>query len=513
MLMRTQKAELNFIVNAAMLFVTVLPVFLLRRVFLDALGPEILGLTSLYLSIIGLLSLAELGISSAIIYALYKPFAENDHEKVMGYIQYYTKFYRAIGLIIILAGIAVLPFFPFFIKGDIDINDARFYFLLTLANTVITYFYSAKFSLLIVAQESYRITIAFTASLSLTAVLQMVALSFYPSFYLLLVIQLVINICYFLIINAYIKKRFKWSKVIPNTLGEQEKEHLKKNIKALFIHKIAGYAVFGTDNLLISYYINLAVVGVYNSYYLVIEFAAKMVQKAFNGITASIGNLLVEGDKEKAYDIHKKLFFFNFWIASFTVISYFNTIRQFVLLWLGDTQFLDTFTITLILLNLYITMLRVSVENFKEAGGLYQQDQYAAILEAFINLGFSILLVRYFGLPGIFLGTLISNLSMVFWIKPKIVYKYIFQVKLRKYFSMYFKYTGIALMPLGLTYAATINLQNSITLSAFLLNCLLNIIIINTFYFLIFRNNVEFLYFKKLILGKLPKKMQANHDK
>lgn len=511
--MRTQKAEMNFIVNAVMLFIAVLPVFFLRKVFLDALGPEILGLTSLYLSIIGLLSLAELGISSAIIYALYKPYAENDHEKVMGYIQYYAKFYRVIGLAIILAGIAVLPFFPFFIKGDIDIDDARFYFLLTLASTVITYFYSAKFSLLIVAQENYRITIAFTASLSLTSILQIVALSLYPNFYLFLVIQLVINIGYFIVINAYIKNRFQWSKVRPNALGKQEKEQLTKNIKALFIHKIAGYAIFGTDNLLISYYINLAVVGVYNSYYLLIEFASKLVQKAFNGITASIGNLLAEEGSEKAYVIHKKLFFFNFWIASFIVISYFNTIRQFVLLWLGNSQFLDTFTISIILLNLYITMMRVSVENFKEAGGLYQQDQYAAILEVFVNLGFSILFVQYLGLPGIFLGTLVSNLSIVFWIKPKIVYKHIFQEKLRKYFIMYFKYTGIALIPLILTYAATINLQNSISLSAFLINCLLNIIIINLFYFVIFRNNIEFLYFKKLILGKLFKRMQVNLNK
>ncbi len=503
--MRTQKAEMNFIVNLAMLFVAVLPMFLLRKVFLDALGPDILGLSSLYLSIIGLLSLAELGISSAIIYALYKPYAENDYEKVMGYIQYYTKFYQVIGLIIVLAGIAVMPFFPYLIKGDININDARLYFLLTLASTVITYFYSAKFSLLIVAQESYRITVASTSSIALTALLQAVALYLYESFYLFLVIQLVINLIYFFLINAYIKNRFEWSQTIPGAIGKQEKVDLRKNIKALFIHKIAEYSVFGTDNLLISYFINIAVVGVYNSYYLVTEFATRMVQRAFNGITASIGNLLVEENKDKAFDIHKKLFFINFWIASFTAISFFNTIRQFVLLWLGDSQYLGTFTISIILINLYITMLRVSVDKFKEAGGIYQQDQYAAILEAFINLGFSILLVQFFGLPGIFLGTLISNLSIVFWIKPKMVYKYIFKQQLRKYFKMYFKYTGIALVPLGLTYAVTANLQTDVSLSAFLVNCLLNIVIINGFYLLIFRNDAEFLYFKKLILLKLSK--------
>ena len=503
--MRTKKAELNFIVNLAMLFVGLLPVFFLRKVFLDTLGPDILGLAALYTSIIGLLSLAELGISSAIIYALYKPFAENDSEKVMGFVHYYTKFYQAIGLIIIFLGLAVLPLFPFIIKGDIEMIDARLYFVLILASTVITYFFSAKFSLLIVAQEGYRITIAYTASVALTAMLQIVALNLYGSFYNFLIIQLVINLLYFLIINVYIKKRFKWSVGKSGTLGNHEKKGLRKNIKALFIHKVGEYAVFGTDNLLISYYINLAAVGIYNSYYMVIGVTSQMVQTAFSGVTASIGNLLVEGDIEKVFAIHKKLFFFSFWLSSFLAISLFNTLRQFVLLWLGDTQFLDTFTISLILLNLYITLLRVSVEKFKEAGGLYHQDQYAAILEAVVNLSFSILLVQYMGLPGIFLGTLISNITVVFWIKPRIVYKYIFKEKLQKYFIMYFKYTGVALIALSFTYLATRNLQTIVTLQAFLLNCLLNIVLINIFYFLIFRKNVEFRYFKKLIIGKLSK--------
>ena len=505
--MRTKKAELNFIVNLAMLIVGLLPLFFLRKIFLDALGSEFLGLAALFTSLIGLLSLAELGISSAIIYALYKPYAENDYEKVMGYVRYYTKFYQAVGIIIFISGIALLPFFPLLIKGDIDITDARLYFLLTLASTVITYFFAAKFSLLIVAQEGYRITIAQTVSVMLTALLQMAALYLYESFFLFLIIQLMINILYLLVLNVYIRKRFKWSLSKSGTIEKKEKRDLQKNIKALFIHKIGEFAVFGTDNLLISYYINIAAVGVYNSYYMVIGVATKMVQTAFSGITASIGNLLVEGGKEKIFAVHKKLFFFSFWIVSFLVISMFNTIQQFVLLWLGDSQFLDTFTISLILLNVYITLLRASVEKFKEAGGLYHQDQYAAILEAVVNLGFSILLVQYFGLPGIFLGTLISNITVVFWIKPRIVYKYIFQEKLRVYFIMYFKYFGIALIALALTYLATLNLRVIVTLPAFLLNCLINLVLINIFYYIIFRNNVEFLYFKKLLMGKISKWM------
>lgn len=505
--MRTKKAEINFTVNLFMLIVGILPLFFLRKVFLDSLGSDYLGLSALFTSLIGLLSLAELGISSAIIYALYKPFAEKNYEKVMGYIQYYTKFYQVIGLLIFLLGIALLPFLPLFINGEVDMQDARWYFLLALGNTVISYFFSAKFSLLIVAQEGYRITLGSTASIVLTALLQIGALNLYENFYIFLLIQLVINLLYLFFITAYINKRFQLQLSKSGLIEEKEKKELKKNIKALFVHKIGEFGVFSTDNLLISYFINIAAVGIYNSYYMVIAVATKMVHNAFNGITASIGNLLVSGEREKIFAVHKKLFFFNFWIASFLAISMFNTIRQFILLWLGDSQFLDTFTISIILLNVYITLMRASIEKFKEAGGLYQQDQYSAILEAAINLIFSVLLVLYMGLPGIFLGTLISNITVVFWIKPKMVYKYIFREKLRIYFSMYFKYTGIAFIALLLTHLTTEHLQLIITVPAFLLNCLINILLINIFYLFIFRNTDEYLFFKKLIVEKTSRWM------
>lgn len=503
--MRTKKAAANFTVNFVMLLVSIVPLFILRKVFLDTLGSDFLGLSALFTSLIGLLSLADLGISTAIIYALYKPFAEKDYEKIMGYIHYYTKFYQAVGLIIFVFGIALLPFFPLFINGEIAVQDAQLYFLIALVNTIITYFFSAKFSLLIVAQEGYRITLASTTSIVLTAMIQMVALYLYQNFYIFLLIQLVINLIYLIAITIYINKRFAWQSGINGTIEISEKRKLKKNIKALFIHKVGEYGVFGTDNLLISYFVNIVSVGIYNSYYMVIAVAMKLVHSAFNGITASIGNLLIAEEKEIVFAIHKKLFFFNFWIASFLAISMFNTIQQFILLWLGDSQYLNTLTISIILLNVYITLMRVSVEKFKEAGGLYQQDQYSAIIEAVINLVFSIILVQYMGLPGIFLGTLISNFTVVFWVKPKMVYKYIFQEKLRIYFIMYFKYFSIALLTLLLTHIATQQVKLIITLPAFLLNCILNIGLINIFYFLVFRNTEEFLFFEKLVMNKVAK--------
>ncbi|TAA72819.1 lipopolysaccharide biosynthesis protein [Planococcus salinarum] len=507
--MRTKKAGQNFVFGFITVLIGLIPMFIVRQVFLETLGTELLGLSSLYTSIVGLLALAELGISSAIIYSLYKPFAEGNHEKVRAYINFYTRFYRVIGLTIFVIGLAILPFLNVFVQGEIDLLDAQLYFLLFLGNSLLTYFFSAKFSIIIVAQDGYKIAIAMAISKLVAAFFQILILNIYASFYYFLIIQLLVSILYLITMNLYVRNRYEWLFTGKEKLGKEDKAPLVKNIKALFMHKIGDVVVFSTDNLVISYYINLTVVGIFNSYNMIITAASTMIYAGLNGITASIGNLLIDGEKDKIYQIHKKIFFFSFWLVSFAIISLSNTLRQFVLLWLDDTQFLDTFTISLILLNFYITLMRASVEKFKEAGGLYYQDRFAPIIESIINLIASLILIRIMGLPGVFVGTLISNLLVVFWVQPLVVYKYIFKVKLRIYFIMYFKYFSLGIIPLLLSYFATRELQGVITINAFLLNCLINIFIINTVYLIMFRKNEEFLYFKNLILGKLVSRKQA----
>lgn len=507
--MRTNKAILNFMTNFLTILIGFIPVLLVRQVFLETLGTEMLGLSSLYGSILNLLALAELGIATAILYSLYKPFAENDRERVKGYINFYTKLYRLVGLVIFILGLVMLPFLPIFVQGEINTLDAQLYFLLFLLNSILSYLFSAKLSILIVAQEGYKLSVALAVSKLLAAVLQIALLNFYPSFYYYLVIQLAVSALYLLVMNLYVRKTYRWLFEGRGKVEKQEIKALIKNIKALFLHKIGEVMVFSTDNLIISYFISLTVVGIFNSYNMLIGALSGMIYSGLNGVTASIGNLLVTGDEKRIYEVHRKMFFFSFWLVSFTTISLWNTIRQFVLLWLGDTQYLDGFTISILLLNFYFTLMRGSVEKFKDAGGLHFQDRFAPLIEAAINLAASLVLVRYMGLPGVFIGTLISNLAIIFWVKPLVVYKYIFKKKLRSYFAMYFKYLAIGIIPLIITYAATRQLHDIITIEAFVLNCILNAAIINIVYFFIFRKTEEFLFFKKLITDRLKSREKS----
>lgn len=509
--MRLKKSLINSITGILTYIISFLPLFLIRKVFIEELGSELLGLSSLYTNIIGYLSIVELGVGTAIIYSLYKPFAEGNKEKIKGYLMYYEKFYRKAGTIVLIIGLAITPFIHIFIKDNIDLSLVRIGFILFLINTFIGYMFTYKHCMLNVAQEGYKVSLGLTMSKIFIAIFQIIIIRKYKSFYGYIIIQILVNLIFYLVMNIYINKKFYWIKDIYGTIEEEEKNFLVKNIKALFCHKIGGIFVLGTDNIVVSSFISLKIVAVYNNYELITSACRALMGQVIGGITASIGNLLVEENKEKAYEIHKKLFFLSFWIASFIVIALWNTISHFIALWVGRNYVLDLFTIGLILFNLYFQMMRGQVEQFKNASGEYYKDRYAPICEGLINLISSIILVNLIGLPGVFLGTLISNLTVIFWTQPTIVYKYVFNKPLVNYFKMYFKYFFIGLIPLVITIILTNPLKETVTIDAFILNCLINIVVINVFYLIIFWRNENFIYFKNIVLNIVNrKKVKSN---
>lgn len=504
--MRAKKASINVIVNLMSFVLGVLPAFFVRTAILDSLGNNYLGLSSLYGSVIGFLSIVELGIGIAIIYSLYKPFAEDDRPAILGYLNFYRKVYSVVGMIIFVLGLITTPFLGIFIKDDINLLDAQLYFLMFLLNTLLSYFFSYKFCILTVAQDSYKIAISTTISKLFIAVLQYFQLEVYPNFYVYLSIQIMINALYFLLLNLYINKQYPWiNNRKDGMIDPAEKKSLTRNIKALFYHKIGGVLVHGKDNMIISMFLNLAIVGIYNSYMLVIGSLQGLISHTLAGVTASVGNLLATESEGNAFKVHQRFFFLNFWMASFSAIFLYNTLSQFIYVWLGEGQLLDSLTLNILLINFYFFLMRGSVERFKEGGGIYHQDRFAPVYEAIISLIASLILVQVIGLAGVFLGTLISNLTVIFWVKPKVVYKYIFKQKLRLYFITYFKYLAIGIVPLILSDLATSSLKTEYTVYALIANCLLNTIIINGFYAIVFWKNGDFMYYK-LFVSQVMKK-------
>lgn len=503
--MRTKKAIINSCINIVSLLITFIPNIIVRKVFLGALGNELLGLNSLYSNIIGWLSIVEMGVGATIVYSLYRPYAENNREEIRAYIRFYGKFYRSIGFTILVLGILLVPFLKFFIEGEIDLTLVIFGFILSLINSFISYIFSHKICILNVAQEVYKMTIGTTISRFVIVIIQIIMLNSYPSFINFILIQLITNLIYYIVINIYIDKKYPWLNDGNEKLKDEEKGSLLKNVKAMFIHKIGTLVVYSTDNIIISSFVGLGALANYTNYQIVISALEKIISTGLGGITASIGNLLTTGNKDKAYDVHKKIFFLNFWAVSFIVISMYNTLNQFIGIWVGEGYLLDGLTYMVILINTYFSAMRGSVEQFQSGSGKFYQDRYAPICEIIINLITSLILVKYMGIAGVFIGTLISNFTVIFWTKPYVVYKYIFNEKLSKYYKIYFKYLLISLVPLIITNFLTVNLRGRYNVLSFIYNCLINILVINILYIIIFFKTDEFKYYLNLLKSMIEK--------
>ncbi|EOU2062761.1 O-unit flippase, partial [Clostridium perfringens] len=499
--MRTKKAIINSSVNIISFLISFVPNLIIRRIFMETLGNDMLGLNSLYTNIIGWLSIIEMGIGSAIIYLLYKPFVNNDKKSIRAYIKFYGWFYKIIGFIILILGILIIPFLKYFIKGQINIKMASLVFLLFLINSFITYLFSNRLCILNVAQEDYKITIGITTSKLIIAIFQIIMFKIYPSFILFILIQLIINFIYFWMMNLYVTKCYPWLNQGNEKIEYNEKKELMKNIRAMFMHKIGSLVVNSTDNIVISKFVGLGALANYTNYQIIISALQSIVSQGLSGLTSSIGNMIASENKEQWYETYKKIFFINFWIVSFITISLYNTLNQFVMIWMGKDFLLDKLTFVVILINMYFSSMRGSVEQFKNASGNFYQDRYAAIFESLINLISSLILVNKIGISGVFIGTLISNFTVVFWTKPYVVYKYVFNKNLIEYFKLYFRYLAISVIPLIITNYLTSAFKVKFNFISFLINCIINIVVINIIYICIFFKTNEFRYYVSLLKG------------
>lgn len=498
--MRTKNSFINSIVSISCIFINIIPTFLIRKSFIEHLGTELLGLISLYSNIIGWLSIIDMGISSSIVFYLYKPYLENDYEKINIYLSYYRRIYTSIGIIILILGTIISPFIKFFIDdGNIDNNVVTLGMILFTFNTFLSYIFSYKVCLFNVSQKAYKITLMTTLSKLIISIFQYIMLHLSPDFILYMFIQIIVNFLYYLYLDRYTLKYYPWISKSERKMELSEKKLLSKNVRSMFMHKIGDLFINSTDNIVISKFLGLTLLSKYANYQIILDLVQNCIKSLICGTTASIGNLIAEGDMEKSYDIHKKLFFINFWLSSFIFIILYNTLNQFMVIWLGKDIIIDDLSFIIILINLYFKSMRGSVEQFQSGSGIFYKDRYAPIIESIINISISIVLVNYIGLPGVFIGTLVSNFTVIFWTKPYIVYKYVFEKNVLEYFKIYFKYMMISIIPFIFTDNISLHLKYNYTIVSFLINIFVNIVIINAIYFVMFRKTDEFIYLLNIL--------------
>ena len=504
--MRTENSIRNISISIFTQIIMTILGFVSRKVFLENLGITYLGVNGLLTNVLSLLGLLEAGIGSSIVYNLYKPLAERDEDKIIALMQLYKKAYNVLAVVVFIASIALYPFLTFMIKSDESIANLTIIYGIFVIKNVIAYLFSYKWCIINADQKGYilsRRNLFFSVFITLTKI---GVLYITKSYVLFLMIEVVITVvqCFYngKVVDRlypYVKEKNKYK------LDNDTKNNIWKNVRALFLHNIGGYCVFGTDNLLISKFVSVATVGIYSNYTMIINQLTSLITPIMSGIGASVGNLIATEGEEKSYSIFNITYLVNFWIYSWCVIFLYNLLNPFIGWIFGKEYLLENFTFIIILVNCYLNGLRSSISTFKTKAGIFVQDKYVPILESLINLCVSILLAKRIGLVGVFLGTTISTLSIVFWNSPRLVYKNLFNRPVKEYFKRYVFYVILTL----LSGTITTMLCNKVNIAnVFLQLCIKGIITIlvpNSIYIAIFFKTSEFKYLYSILKTQLNK--------
>lgn len=434
---RTENSVRNTTVSMVSRIIAIFMGFFTRIVFTHTLNEAYVGVNGLFSDIIAVLALSELGFGTAITYALYQPIAQKDVEKQKSLMQLYRRFYQIVAGIVLVAGLLVIPFMDVLIKNQPDVDHLTLIYLMYLANSVLSYLWIYKRTL-IDAHQLLSIGVIYqTASFVIQDVVQMIVLLTTKNFILYLSINLVCT----LVGNVAISK--KADKLYPflkdkdvKPLEKTERLKIFRDIKAMLMHKIGNVVVNNTDNLVLSSMVGIVSVGKYSNYYLVIGSVRQVLNQAFAGITASVGNLGASGEKRWLREVFEIAFFAGQWVFGFSAICLFELINPFVSSFFGSQYVFETSVVFILCLNFYITGMRQATLVFRDSLGLFWYDRYKAIIEAVLNLGISIALALSLKTAGVFWGTFISSMLTSVWIEPFVLYRYL-AVPLRNYFIRY----------------------------------------------------------------------------
>jgi O-antigen/teichoic acid export membrane protein len=483
---------------------------LLARVFfLHYLNQTYLGLNGLFTNVLTMLSLVELGVGPAMAYSLYKPLADRDTERIKSHMAFYKKAYITIGLAIAVLGLLFLPFYTVFMDEVPDIPHLNIIYLLFVANTVVSYFYSYKRSLIVCDQKKYIETTVHYGAYFILNVVQIIFLALTKNYVVFLVLQVLSTWLENLILARKADKLFPYLKeknVKP--MDKTDSQVIFRNVAAMSMHKIGAVVVNSTDNILISKLIGLATAGLYSNYYTIIHPLQTITNQIFESIVASVGNLTATvkgGDLGHLKETFNDVFFFAFWIFTFCSICLLNLLHPFIeFIWLRNSGWLlDQRTLYVLVLNFYLYGMRRPVLTFRDATGAFWNDRFKPIFESIINLVASIFLAKRFGISGIFLGTLVSTVTTSLWVEPLVLYHNVFYLPLKDYFVRFFGYTAVG-VSICIVTTWLCNLVGY-SLLAILFRGLLCVIVPNLLLLLVFCRTKEFRYFWTLAKGMLGK--------
>jgi O-antigen/teichoic acid export membrane protein len=431
---RTGNSARNLALGLINKMVIIVLSFVSRAIFIHILSVEYLGINSLFGDILNMLSLADLGFGTAMVYSFYKPLAEHDENKLSALITFYKKVYNIIALGVATIGLALIPFLELIINLEEPIPHLKVYYVICLSNSVISYLFAYKSSIIRADQKGYIVSKYDIWIKLLKTIVQILVLYLTHSYFIFLSLNVLSTLVNNLIISHVANKNYPYIKETV-MLSKEEKNSIFTNLKSVFLYKIAGVIMSGTDNIIISILVSTVAVGLYSNYYAItMNQLGAVTAIVFNSLTASVGNLIVKEKPEKRYEVYKSMQMVGFMISGIFITCLYFLTDEFIILWIGEEFLLGYKSLIVILLNFYLVVTFYPIRSFREATGLYQQIKYVLIITAILNIAFSFILGSYFGIAGVIGATVVAKLATIFWYEPYVLFKDFFGKKTRRFF-------------------------------------------------------------------------------
>lgn len=490
---RTKNAARNIFFGTLLKLYTTLIPFIMRSAMIYYMGVQYLGLNGLFTSVLSVLNLAELGVGSAMVYSMYKPIVEDDARSICALMRLYRTYYRIIGLIIAIVGLCLTPFVPRLITGELPAQVNIFVlYLLNLSATVLSYWLFAYRNCLFSAHQRGDMTskIAMVAD-TIKYICQLYVIIVLQNYYIYVIVALCTQVMSN-IITAIASRRMFPAYKPEGRLEELEVKKINKRIADLFTSKIGAVVVNSVDTIVISAFLGLSMLGIYQNYFFIMTSIIGMIEIIFNACTAGIGNSVIVESGEKNYNDLKKFTFIISWISGFCVCCFACLYQPFMELWVGKKLMLNFSAVVCLCIYFYIYEINRLLNTYKDAAGIWHADRFRPLATAGANLTLNLIMVQFWGIYGIILSTVLSMLIVGMpWLIQNL-FSTIFQRDLLKsYVAQLLRYVFIVAVISSITYILSDFVRGQLVFQL-IVKGIICVAVPNVCFWMIYKNKKEY---------------------
>lgn len=406
---KTKNASRNIIFGVLLKIYQILLPFIMRTIMMYTIGVEYLGLNSLFTSVLQVLNLAELGVGSAMVFSMYKPIAEDDSKTICALMKLYKLYYCIIGWIILIIGLVLTPFIPKLISGKIPLNmNIYILYMLNLFATVLTYWLFAYRNSILQAHQRNDVASKVTLGTeTIKYILQIVALIFFHNYYYFVMVLLFTQILNNLFIAAAAKRMFP-EYVPEGKLSEEDIRQINGKIRDLFTSKLGYTIVSSADTIVISAFLGLTLLAQYQNYYYIMSSIIGFMSIIYASITAGVGNSMLTKSIDKNYEEFRTFTLLVSFVNGICCACFISLYQPFMTLWMGKKLLLPFSLVVLLCVYFWIYEYIMMASVYKDAGGIWHQDRFRPLISGVFNLVFNLCTVKFIGLYGIVLSTIVS---------------------------------------------------------------------------------------------------------